>query len=169
MIPAVSRETTPGGLDTLLEKRYPVEFHAEFGGCGPRDAHLAASPSDRGGSITQRSLQRLLESDGYDVAGAANEAAGLELLRDASPVAVVLELHRRSSCAGRDVFRKIRQGVREIPIIVLGTLLESDTIVLLELGADDYVSRPFPGREVLARVRGASILAYDGDGRLRFR
>jgi DNA-binding response OmpR family regulator len=42
----------------------------------------------------QRSVQRLLESDGYDVAGELNEAAGLELLRDASPVAVVLELHR---------------------------------------------------------------------------
>ena len=84
----------------------------------------------------QRSLQRLLESDGYDVAGAANGAAGLELLRDASPVAVVLDLHRRSSYAGRDVFRKIRQGVREIPFIVSGALVETDTIVLPELGAD---------------------------------
>jgi two-component system alkaline phosphatase synthesis response regulator PhoP len=75
------------------------------------------------------------------------------LLRDAPLVAVVLDLHRRSSCAGRDVFRKIRQGVREIPILVLDTLVESDTIVLLELGADDYASRPFSGRELLARVR----------------
>jgi DNA-binding response OmpR family regulator len=40
-------------------------------------------------------------------------------------------------------------------LLVLGTLLESDTIVLLELGADDYVSRPFSGRELLARVRVA--------------
>ncbi|PYX23843.1 MAG: hypothetical protein DMG82_10420 [Acidobacteria bacterium] len=60
---------------------------------------------------------------------------------------------------GTGCLRKIRQGVPEIPIIVLGTLLKSDTTVLLELGADDYVSRPFPGREVLARFRGASILA----------
>ena len=51
MIPAVSRETTPGGLDTLLETRYTAEFHAEFDGRGPRDAHLAASPGARGGSI----------------------------------------------------------------------------------------------------------------------
>jgi two-component system alkaline phosphatase synthesis response regulator PhoP len=101
----------------------------------------------------QRSLQRLLVSDGYDVAGAPNQAAGLELLRDAPPVAVVLDLHRRSSSAAWDVFRKIKQVVCETPIIVLGTLLESDTIVLLELGVDDYVSRPFSGRELLARVR----------------
>ena len=51
MIPAVSRETTPGGLDTLPERRSTVELHAEFGGCGPRDASLAASPGGRGGSI----------------------------------------------------------------------------------------------------------------------
>jgi hypothetical protein len=67
MIPAVSRATTPGGLDTLLERRYAVELHAAFGGCGPKDAHLAASLGNRGGSIAQRSLQRPLESDGYDV------------------------------------------------------------------------------------------------------
>ena len=102
----------------------------------------------------RRALQRLLGLDGYDVAVTANEAVGLELLRDAPPVAVVLDLHRRSSSAAWDVFRKIKQVVCETPIIVLGTLLESDTIVLLELGADD-VSRPFRGRELLARVRVA--------------
>jgi hypothetical protein len=67
IIPAVFRETTPGGLDTLLKTRYTDEFHAAFGGCGPRDAHLAASPGDRGRSITPRSLQRFLETDEYDV------------------------------------------------------------------------------------------------------
>jgi two-component system, OmpR family, alkaline phosphatase synthesis response regulator PhoP len=103
----------------------------------------------------QRALQRLLQSDGYDVAVTANEAAGLELLRAAPPVAVVLDLHRGANSAGRDIFRKIRQFVPEIPIVVLGTLSESGTILLLELGADDYVSRPFSGRELLARVRGA--------------
>jgi len=89
------------------------------------DAHLAASPGDRGGSITQQSLQRLLESDGYDVADAAVEATGLECSRR-FPVPVVLKLHRRSSYAGR--FSE--------------DLLESDTIALLELGTDDYVSTP---------------------------
>ena len=103
----------------------------------------------------RRALQRLLGSDGYDVAVTANEAAGLELLRNAPPVAVVLDLHRREKSAGRDVFRKIRQFVPEIPIVVLGTPSESDTILLLELGADDYVSRPFSGRELLARVHAA--------------
>ena len=103
----------------------------------------------------RRALQRLLGSDGYDVAVTANEAVGLELLRNAPPVAVVLDLHRREKSAGQDVFRKIRQFVPEIPIVVLGTRSESDTILLLELGADDYVSRPFSGRELLARVHVA--------------
>ena len=49
----------------------------------------------------QRSPQRLLESDGYDVAGCGEEAADLELLRDTPLVAVVLDLNRRSSCARR--------------------------------------------------------------------
>jgi two-component system, OmpR family, alkaline phosphatase synthesis response regulator PhoP len=117
-------------------------------------------------------LRRFLQLDGYDVAVTANEAAGLELLRTSPAVAVVLDLHRRANSAARDVFRKIRQVAPEIPIVVLGTLSESDTILLLELGADDYVSRPFSGRELLARVRVAvrrslrtsarDVFAFDG-------
>ena len=103
----------------------------------------------------RRALRRFLELDGYDVVVTANEAAGLALLRTAPPVAVLLDLHRRADSTGRDVFWKIRQFAREIPIVVLGTLSESDTILLLELGADDYVSRPFSSRELLARVRAA--------------
>ena len=53
-------------------------------------------------------LQRLLGSDGYDVAVTANEAARLELLRTAPPVALILDLHRGADRAAGDVFRKIR-------------------------------------------------------------
>ena len=116
-------------------------------------------------------LQRLLGSDGYDVAVTANEAVGLELLRDALPVAVVLDLHRRSSNAAGMSFFKIKQVVCEIPVIGLGIWLESDTIVLLELGVGDYVSRPFSGRELSARVRVAvrrSLRTRASEGRLRF-
>jgi DNA-binding response OmpR family regulator len=105
--------------------------------------------------VAQRALQRLLESDGYCVTVTAHDAGGLELLRTAPPVALVLDLHRRASGAGREVFQKVRRFARELPIVVLGTLSEADTILLLELGADDYVSRPFSGRELLARVRVA--------------
>ena len=80
------------------------------------------------------------------------------MLRDASPLqsswSFIEGLVVRDGMSSEDQARRPR-----IPIIVLGTLLKSDTTVLLELGADDYVSRPFPGREVLARFRGASILA----------
>jgi two-component system, OmpR family, alkaline phosphatase synthesis response regulator PhoP len=101
----------------------------------------------------RKALRRLLELDGYDVAVTASEAEGLEMIRIAPPIAVVLDLHRMANSAGRDIFRKIRQFVPETPIVVLGTLSEADTILLLELGADDYISRPFSGRELLARVR----------------
>jgi DNA-binding response OmpR family regulator len=80
------------------------------------------------------------------------------------PVALILDLHRRADRAARDVFRKIRRFAPEIPIVVLGTLSESDTIVILELGADDYVSRPFSGRELLA-CGGAPIPAHRCEGR----
>jgi len=53
------------------------------------------------------------------------------------------------------------QGVREISIIVVGTLLESTQLC--------SQNEAVPGRELLARVPGASILAYDGEGGLRFR
>ena len=60
---------------------------------------------------------------------------------------------RETTPGGLDsLLERIRQGVREIPIIVLSTLLESDTIVFLELRADDYLSRSFSSRESLARV-----------------
>lgn len=113
-------------------------------------SRILAIADDR---AARRALQRLPGSDG--VAVTANEAVGFELLRNAPPVAVVLDLHRREKSAGRDIFRKIRQFTPEIPIVVLGTLSESDKILLLELGADDYVSRPFSGRELLARVHVA--------------
>jgi CheY-like chemotaxis protein len=88
-------------LDTLPERRSVPNTVVAVPGIHilPRVLVIAE------GRSAQRSLQRLLVSDGYDVAGAANEAAGLELLRDDSPVAVVLDMHRRSSSAGWDVFR----------------------------------------------------------------
>ena len=56
----------------------------------------------------RRALQRFLQLDGYDVAVTANEAARLELLRTAPPVALILDLHRGADRAAGDVFRKIR-------------------------------------------------------------
>jgi DNA-binding response OmpR family regulator len=58
--------------------------------------------------------------------------------------------------SGRDVCREIKQQAPALPIIVLSATSDvSDKVLLLELGADDYVTKPFSPRELLARVRAA--------------
>ncbi len=58
--------------------------------------------------------------------------------------------------SGRDVCREIKQQAPTLPVIVLSAASDvSDKVLLLELGADDYVTKPFSPRELLARVRAA--------------
>src|SRR5437762_5391523 len=58
--------------------------------------------------------------------------------------------------SGRDVCREIKQQSPAVPVIVLSAASDvSDKVLLLELGADDYVTKPFSPRELLARVRAA--------------
>jgi DNA-binding response OmpR family regulator len=58
--------------------------------------------------------------------------------------------------SGRDVCREIKQQAPSVPIIVLSAASDvTDKVLLLELGADDYVTKPFSPRELLARVRAA--------------
>jgi two-component system alkaline phosphatase synthesis response regulator PhoP len=103
----------------------------------------------------QRALKRLFEPEGYTVETTANGPAGLAAFRAAPPAAVVLDL-RLPGMPGRDVFREIKQVVPSIPIIILSAAADiTDKVLLLELGADDYVTKPFSPRELLARVRAA--------------
>jgi two-component system, OmpR family, response regulator len=102
----------------------------------------------------QKALQRLLESDGYVVAVAVS-TAGLEVLHTAPLTALVLDLPRKPMAVGRQIFQEIRQCDHRIPVVVLGALSEADTVQLLELGVNDYIPRPFHGRELLARIRAA--------------
>ena len=102
--------------------------------------------------FAQKALQRLLESDGYVVAVAVSTAA-LEALHTAPLTALVLDLPRKPMAVGRQLFQKIRQSDHRIPVVVLGALSEADTVQLLELGVNDYIPRPFHGKELLARIR----------------
>ena len=78
---------------------------------------------------------------------------GLELFRAAPPALVLLDL-KLPDMSGRDVCLEIRQQAATLPIIILtATSGEVDKVLLLELGADDYVTKPFSPRELLARVR----------------
>jgi len=103
----------------------------------------------------QKALRRLFETEGYAVDSAFDGSAGLEAARTAPVAAVVLDL-RLPAMSGRDVCREIKTSNPNTPVIILSAMTDVvDKVSLLELGADDYVTKPFSPRELLARVRGA--------------
>jgi DNA-binding response OmpR family regulator len=74
---------------------------------------------------------------------------------DVRPQAVVLDL-MLPGLSGREICKKIKSELDPIPVIVLSAVSEvADKVLLLELGADDYVTKPFSPRELLARVQAA--------------
>jgi DNA-binding response OmpR family regulator len=102
---------------------------------------------------TRKALQQLFESEGYLAEVAQDGAQGLAAFRAARPNFVILDL-RMPKVGGQDVCRLIRKESEEVPILILsGSAAEVDRVLLLELGADDYVSKPFSPKELLARVR----------------
>src|SRR6476646_7552173 len=102
---------------------------------------------------TRKALQQLLEPEGFLVESAQDGAQGLAAFRATKPDFVILDL-RMPKMNGQEVCRQIRKESEEVPIIILtGSADEIDRVVLLELGADDYVTKPFSPKELLARVR----------------
>src|ERR1700686_1168887 len=103
----------------------------------------------------QKALKRLFESEGYVVEIQANGQAALESFRSAAPAVIILDL-RLPKLSGNDLCKEIKAQAPTQPIIVLSATSDvSDKVLLLELGADDYVTKPFSPRELLARVRRA--------------
>ena len=103
----------------------------------------------------QKALKRLFEAEGYGVQLASDGNSAVEGFRQSVPSAVVLDL-RLPGMPGREVCRMCKEHAPSVPIIVLSATSDvSDKVLLLELGADDYVTKPFSPRELLARVRVA--------------
>jgi DNA-binding response OmpR family regulator len=103
----------------------------------------------------QRTLQRLLEADSLQVQIASDGIAGLETFRKQPPSAVLLDL-KLPGLSGKELCREFKTIASSVPIVVLSANAEiEDKVLLLELGADDYVTKPFSPRELLARVRRA--------------
>ena len=97
-------------------------------------------------------LSEYLEQHGFAVNCAENGAALAHMLRNSSPDCIVLDIMLPGE-DGFSICRDIRSQ-RRVPIIFLSALNESmDRVVGLELGADDYISKPFEPRELLARIR----------------
>lgn len=103
----------------------------------------------------QRTLQRLFESDSLRVRIAADGPAGLACFRRHLPSAVILDL-KLPGIPGKDLCREFKVFAPAVPIVVLSANCDiDDKVLLLELGADDYVTKPFSPKELLARVRRA--------------
>jgi two-component system alkaline phosphatase synthesis response regulator PhoP len=97
-----------------------------------------------------------LERSSYRVLTARDGETALTLARREQPDLVVLDLMLPGGTDGLDVCRRLRQdpGISNVPIIMLTARSEeTDRLIGLELGADDYITKPFSPREVVARVR----------------
>jgi len=100
-------------------------------------------------------VQTYLKKDDYRVLTAYNGLRALELARQKRPDLIVLDL-MLPGMDGLDVCRVLRAEGHNMPIIILtAKTTEEDKLVGLDLGADDYVTKPFSPRELLARIRAA--------------
>ena len=99
-------------------------------------------------------LRPLLRSRGYDVLTAMTGRAAIEAVERDMPDVIVLDLGL-PDLDGAEVCRIIRETHR-VPIVVLSARgAEGDKVRALDLGADDYVTKPFGSEELLARIRAA--------------
>jgi two-component system phosphate regulon response regulator PhoB len=100
-------------------------------------------------------LRYNLEREGFRVLVASDGERGLAEAARAQPDLVLLDL-MLPGLDGLEVCRRLRaqEGTRALPVLVLtATGVESDVVIGLEMGADDYLTKPFSPRELLARVR----------------
>src|ERR1044072_7966349 len=101
-----------------------------------------------------RVLRTGLKSRGYDVRAAADGLAGFEAFNDWHPDLVITDL-AMPNVDGLELCRRLR-AISQVPIIVLSAKGEEKTKVeALDIGADDYVTKPFGIDELLARVRAS--------------
>jgi DNA-binding response OmpR family regulator len=103
----------------------------------------------------QKALHRQFTTEGYEVQVANDGTTGLAACKRLKPAGVVLDL-MLPGMSGRDVCREIKGSSPSTPVVVLSAVSEvADKVLLLELGADDYVTKPFSPRELMARVQAA--------------
>jgi DNA-binding response OmpR family regulator len=100
-------------------------------------------------------LVDLLDDEGYEVVSARDGGEAVRLFRAEAPNLVLLDIMLPEK-SGYDVCREIRRADPAIPVLMLSAKgQEADKVVGLELGADDYIVKPFGVSELLARVRAA--------------
>lgn len=103
----------------------------------------------------QRALERQFLAEGYSVHIESEGPSGLAAARSMKPSAIVLDL-MLPGLSGRTICKQIKEWSCDTPVIILSAISEvADKVLLLETGADDYVTKPFSPRELLARVQAA--------------
>jgi DNA-binding response OmpR family regulator len=101
-------------------------------------------------------LVEILENEGYQIIEAENGAAAIKLYEETKPDFVCLDIMMPEQ-SGYDVCRAIRKLDQDTPIIFISAKSEEiDKVLGLELGADDYILKPFGVREVIARIRAVT-------------
>jgi DNA-binding response OmpR family regulator len=103
----------------------------------------------------QKTLRRLFEGENYRVDVLSDGVRANEATNAPGVEAVVLDL-MLPKISGREVCRSIKEQKPNLPVVILSAVSEvADKVLLLELGADDYMTKPFSPRELLARVQAA--------------
>jgi DNA-binding response OmpR family regulator len=107
-----------------------------------------------------RGLEYGLESEGFAVLLAENGQKALDLARTQKPHLILLDI-RLPDISGFDICRQLRSEGSRMPILMLTARDEAiDKVLGLELGADDYVVKPYDLRELIARIRALLRRAY---------
>jgi DNA-binding response OmpR family regulator len=102
--------------------------------------------------VLLRGLSDTFESKGYEVVTAADGQSGLELAVEASPDLILLDI-MLPRVNGYEVCRALRERGLDVPILMLTARGQEEDVVLgLNLGADDYITKPFRVRELVARA-----------------
>jgi len=115
----------------------------------PRRQHILIVEDD---ATVSEVVARYLEREGFEVETVADGRAGLDRAKSGRPDAMVLVL-MLPGLNGMEVFRQLRSFAPTPVIMLTARTNEDDRVLGLELGADDYVSKPFSPRELTARVK----------------
>ena len=156
---AAIRKGTTGSRPARVARRLPAP-------AGERavpvyDRHMAATiliVEDE--FAVARGIQYALQQEGYQVAVARSGEEGLEFATTQAPDLVVLDV-RLPGIDGFEVLRRLRATGSKAPVLVLTARNdEVDKVIGLELGADDYLTKPFGLRELMSRIKALLRRAY---------
>jgi two-component system alkaline phosphatase synthesis response regulator PhoP len=98
-------------------------------------------------------LKNLLRNEGYETRSAKSGQEGYQVAKESDPALIILDI-MLPGMSGLEICKRLRDEGTKTPVIMLTAKTEeNDKVLALELGADDYVTKPFSVRELIARVR----------------